>query len=144
MTPQTITQLLPYLLSLIGPHIAAILNDPRPNRAWLRVLVIVLLILSGAALQLWQSGTWSWIGFLQASAVLLLGTTTTYTLLKNAWLGKLETATGNGLGALLDLGRGATDHPPDARLRNLKGLLDAGLISQDEFDQRRSKILGEV
>lgn len=144
MSPQTLSQLLPYVISFVGPHLAAILNDPRPHRAWLRVLVVVGLVLAGAALHLWQSGGWSWMALLHSVAMILVGNTVVYTLLKNAWLGTLTEATGNGIGAILDLGKRHKDESPDSRLRNLKGLLDAGLISREEYDQRRSAILGEV
>jgi hypothetical protein len=108
--------------------------------------VALLLVLAGAALELIQSGAWSWETYLRNVGVLFVGSQVVFRVLRDAYLGKLETVTGNGLGSLLDLGKGG--HSPasntDIRLRNLKGLLDEHLISQDEYDERRSEILGDV
>lgn len=145
MNPQDLQAILPILLSIATPHVGAILNDPRPNRRWLRVVIALVLVLLGAAIELWQSGAWSWVTYLRNVALLFIGSQTVFRLLRDAYLGKLERATGNGLGALLDLGkRSGGGGDADVRLRNLKGLLDEGLMTQDEYDQKRSKILGEV
>lgn len=144
MTPQLFQTLLPGMLSIAAPHVGAVLNDPRPHRRWLRLLVALVLVLAGAALELIQSGAWNWETYLRNVGVLFVGSQVVFRVLRDAYLGRLEAITGNGLGALLDLGRGSEEHQPDARLRNLKGLLDAELISQAEYDQRRSAILGKL
>ncbi len=146
MTPQLIQTLLPGLLSVATPHVGAVLNDPRPHRRWLRLLVAILLVLAGAAVELVQSGAWSWETYLRNVGVLFVGSQVVFRVLRDAYLGKLEALTGNGLGALLDLGRSARPEVShaDIRLRNLKGLLDEHLITKEEFDERRSAILGEV
>lgn len=148
MNPETLNFILPGLLSVATPHVGAILNDPREDRRWLRVVVSLALVLFGAALELWQSGVWSWETYLRNVGVLFIGSQAVFRTLRDAYLGKLEDATGNGLGALLDLGKrrsgGSWGGDVDQRLRNLKGLLDEGLITQDAFDARRDAILGEV
>lgn len=146
MTPELFQTLLPGLLSVATPHVAAVLNDPRPNRRWLRLLVSLLLVLGGAALEIVQSGAWNLETYLRNVGVLFIGSQMVFRFLRDAYLGKLETVTGNGLGALLDLGksgRSEVSHA-DIRLRNLKGLLDEHLITQEEYDSRRSEILGDV
>ena len=145
MTLQIIQTLLPELLSFATPHLAAILNDPRPHRAWLRVLIIVLLVLAGAALRVaLLPERWSWLAYAHAVAQLLTGSTVVWVLLRNAWLGKLEEATGKGLGAILDIGKGGAVMDAEDRLRNLNGLKNQGLISEAEYSERRAQILGEV
>jgi hypothetical protein len=146
MTPELFQTLLPGILSIATPHVAAVLNDPRPNRRWLRLLVSLLLVLGGAALEIVQSGAWNLETYLRNVGVLFIGSQMVFRFLRDAYLGKLETVTGNGLGALLDLGksgRSEVSHA-DIRLRNLKGLLDEHLITQEEYDSRRSEILGDV
>jgi hypothetical protein len=146
VTPQLVQQLLPYALSFATPHVAAILNDPRPHRAWLRILIVVVLILSGTALQLWASGSWSWVAFVQAAGALMVGTGAVWQLLKDAWLGKMQSAY-NGIGGLIDLGRrggGGGTSDAEQRIRNLKNLQAAGLITQEKLDEQLDKILGDV
>jgi len=146
MNPQLLQTLLPGLLSVVAPHVGAILNDPRPHRRWLRLLVSLLLVLAGAALELIQSGAWNWETYLRNVGVLFVGSQVVFRVLRDAYLGKLETVTGNGLGALLDLGKSGRSEVSNAdiRLRNLKGLLDEHLITREEYDERRSEILGDV
>ncbi len=59
MTFQLLKPYMPYILSLVTPHLAALLNDSRPERRWLRLLIALLLVLAGAAVEMWQSGQWS-------------------------------------------------------------------------------------
>ena len=73
MNHQLLQTLLPSLLSMATPHVAAVLNDPRPERRWLRVLIALVLVLVGAALQLWQSGQWSLDAYVRAVGVLFVG-----------------------------------------------------------------------
>lgn len=146
MNPQLFQTLLPGLLSVAAPHVGAILNDPRPHRRWLRLLVSLLLVLGGAALELMQSGAWNLETYLRNVGVLFIGSQMVFRFLRDAYLGKLEAVTGNGLGALLDLGKSGRSEVSqvDIRLRNLKGLLDEHLITQEEYDARRSEILGGI
>jgi hypothetical protein len=108
--------------------------------------VSLLLVLAGAALELIQSGAWNWETYLRNVGVLFVGSQVVFRVLRDAYLGKLETVTGNGLGALLDLGKSGRSEVSNAdiRLRNLKGLLDEHLITREEYDERRSEILGDV
>ncbi|WP_395144839.1 hypothetical protein [Armatimonas sp.] len=93
---------LPYILSAVIPPIAAILNDPAPRRRWLRVLVVVVLTLASAALNLAQSGEpFTVIAFVKTTAAIGGGSQLVHRLFGHA-LGKVEAATGPGLGALVD------------------------------------------
>jgi hypothetical protein len=146
MNQATITALLPYLLSVATPHVGAVLNDPRPNRRWLRLLVAAFLVLGGAAIEQAQAGVWSWEGYLRSVGIIFVGSQSVFRLLRDAYLGKLERLTGPGLGAILDLGKSKTGSDGEAatRLRELKTLLDAGVLSQDEYDAKRAEIVGAL
>lgn len=141
-----LTQLTPLLLSVAVPHLAAILNDPRPERRWLRVVIALVLVLAGAAIELIQSGQWSTETYLRAVGVLFVGSQGVFRLLRDTYLGKLEQSTGNGVGALLDLGKGAIHSGGDAESRILKlsNLLHKGMITHEEFAARRAAILEDV
>jgi hypothetical protein len=39
---------------------------------------------------------------------------------------------------------GSVSSSPTARIRELKGLLDDGIISQKEFDEKKSKLMKEI
>lgn len=142
-----LTQLTPLLLSVAVPHLAAVLNDPRPERRWLRVVIALVLVLAGAAIELIQSGQWSTETYLRAVGVLFVGSQGVFRLLRDTYLGKLEQSTGNGVGALLDLGKGAIGGGGGSirqRLQELSELLQADAITQAEYDARRAAILEDV
>ena len=40
--------------------------------------------------------------------------------------------------------KGSSSSSPTARIRELKGLLDDGIISQNEFDEKKSKLMKEI
>lgn len=146
MNPNLSQILLPYLLSVATPHVAAVLNDPRPERRWLRVLIALALVLLGAAIELWQSGQWSLDAYIRAVGILFIGSQGVFRLLRDTYLGKLESSSGNGIGALLDLGKGAISGTGGTkkRLEQLKELLDSDAITESEYNARRAAILEDV
>lgn len=138
------------LLPLAIPPVAALLNDPRPQRAWLRVLIVVLLTLGAAAFQMYQAHTpFTLMGYAQTAGVLFVGSQTVHKLFAQA-LGKLERGSGQGLGvlveALLKGGAQTEGGTPAAktareRLLELQSLADEGLLTEAELIERRKAIL---
>ena len=134
-------------ISAIIPAIVAVLNDPRPNRAWLRVLVVVAVVAGAAALHLWQAHTpLTWQSWGNETLTLMLGSQLTHRLFKVA-LGKAEVASGNGVGVLIDgIVRGkapAEDNSLEAKLSRLDDLKTRGYITPAEYDTKRAAVLEE-
>lgn len=134
-------------ISAIIPPLVALLNDPRPNRAWLRVLVVVLMVAAAAALHLWQKHTAiTWESWGSEALTLLFGSQVVHRLFKVA-MGKLEDVSGNGLGVLIDgvLKGKATpeDDSLEADLTRLAELKLKGYITPAEYDAKRAAVLKE-
>lgn len=156
MNIQALSPFLPLILSAINPHVIALLNDPRPHRAWLRVLTALVVIILGAAFQTASAGPWSWAAFVQVLGPIFVGSTGVFVLLNNLYLGKLQDK-GLGIGVLFDLAKrqsvpstGAGASEKLAEFQALKATLDTYLagqaISQEEYNAQlesaRKEILG--
>jgi hypothetical protein len=158
MTPQMLAQLLPLIISAINPHVIALLNDPRPNRAWLRVLTALVVILLGAAFQTLTLGPWSWLAFVQVLGPIFLGSTGVFVLLNNLYLGKLQDK-GFGLGVLFDIAKRLHDESGNVagvgenaladfqtEKQRLAGFLASSAITQPQYDalliRAQKEILG--
>lgn len=134
---------LPYILSAVIPPIAAVMGDSEPRRRWLRVLVVIVLTLAAAYLQVFQSGVpVTPILYAQAVAQLATGSQVVHRLFGHA-LGKLEAATGPGLGALVEslmrvrpAGGDAVDGLDKFKTAKarLDAFLDAGAITREQYD----------
>jgi hypothetical protein len=134
-------------ISSLIPALVALLNDPRPNRAWLRVLVVIVIVAGSALLHLWQAHTaLTWESWGSEALTLLAGSQLVHRLLKVPF-GKLEEGTGNGLGVLIDgIVRGkasADDNSLEAKLSRLEDLKLKGYITPTEYDTKRAAVLEE-
>ncbi|WP_395089283.1 hypothetical protein [Armatimonas sp.] len=97
-----LTLFLPYILSAVIPPIAAVLNDPAPQRRWLRVLVVIVLTLASATINIIESGeAFTPIAVVRMVATIGTGSQFVHRLFGHA-LGRVEESTGPGLGALVD------------------------------------------
>jgi hypothetical protein len=130
-------------LSAAIPTLAALLNDPRPNRWWLRVLIVVALTCGAAALQLYYAKTpITWESWSHEALILAVGSQGVHRLLKVAF-GRIEEASGNGVGTAIDaLLRGGKSATPisglEEDLGRIERMLNAGLLKPEEYQQMRA------
>ena len=132
-----LTPFLSYILSAVIPVAASVLNDPAPQRKWLRILVVAGLTLAAAYVQMLQSGAPITITlYAQAVAQLATGSQVVHRLFGHV-LGKLETLTGPGLGALVDgllrasaSGVGGGTEDALGQFRATQARLDAFLVAR--------------
>ena len=131
-------------LSLAIPFIAAILNDPRPNRTWLRILVVIALTAAAALYQLWIEHKPITLQLWAQSALSIFFTNQAVQRLLGRAVGKVEGISGQGLGALVDAllrGKEVTSgglslDDFDAKKAALSGLVARGVLTQDEADEK--------
>lgn len=144
MPPLDLIQL---AISSVIPPLVAVLNDPRPNRAWLRVLIVVVVVGGAAALHLWQKQSpLTWQSWGSEALALMLGSQLVHRLLKVA-MGKLEEGSGNGVGVLIDGILRTTseeDKTLETKLNRLESLKTRGFITAAEYDAKRAEALEEI
>jgi hypothetical protein len=134
-------------ISATIPAIVALLNDPRPNRAWLRVLIVVAVVAGAAVLHILQAQTPLTLKTFGAEMLtLMMGSQLVHRLLKIPFE-KLEEGSGNGIGVLIDgivRGNNKDDNSPEAKLNKLESLKVRGFINDAEYNKKRSEILEEI
>ena len=129
------------------PALVAVLNDPRPNRAWLRVLIVVAVVGGAAALHIWQKQSpLTWQSWGSEALALMLGSQLVHRLLKVPF-GKLEEGSGNGVGVLIDgilRGTSEEDKTLEATLIRLETLKAKVLITPQEYETMRAQAIKDA